>query len=391
MPACTKHSVASLALLVSLTASTSLGAEHWVVQYFYDQDREALDLIDMGFSSPQNGIAIGNIQDVPDRGRRPRPVAVVTSDGGDHWKIVPLPDHPRSLFTLSDSLAWMVGETAIWSTEDGGLRWKRAAEQEKPDKKIPPPIQGGLILKVSFLDAQHGFAVGLQKAVFETRDGGKKWTPVPEAAKILGSPSYAAYSDITFSKDGRYGVIAGSSVSPLPGDEDRPPPWVDPEHALRRRHVSNPTALLQTLDGGATWKSQVAPLPGFLTGVVVGVKQGLLIFRFDDNSDVPSDVYHMDLVKHSQVEVFREKYRVVCSGKVFEGSRSFLAAIDPEGPLASSPIPGKVKILSSSDLNTWTEMPVSYRAIAHDIVLAGTDPTHMWAATDTGMILKLVE
>jgi hypothetical protein len=36
-------------------------------------------------------------------------------------------------------------------------------------------------------------------------------------------------------------------------------------------------------------------------------------------------------------------------------------------------------------------MTVDYRAVAHSVLLAGPDEDHVWAATDTGMILKLVK
>jgi hypothetical protein len=54
------------------------------------------------------------------------------------------------------------------------------------------------------------------------------------------------------------------------------------------------------------------------------------------------------------------------------------------------PIPGKVKMLTSTDLSVWTEMPVDYKAVGRSLVLAGPDPEHVWAATDTGMILQMV-
>jgi hypothetical protein len=63
--------------------------------------------------------------------------------------------------------------------------------------------------------------------------------------------------------------------------------------------------------------------------------------------------------------------------------------VEPPGKLRSAPIPGKVKMLASADLKTWTEMAVDYRAVAQSLVLAGPDPEHLWAATDTGMILRL--
>jgi hypothetical protein len=35
-------------------------------------------------------------------------------------------------------------------------------------------------------------------------------------------------------------------------------------------------------------------------------------------------------------------------------------------------------------------MPVDDRAVAHSAIIAGPDESHVWVATDTGMILKLI-
>jgi len=63
--------------------------------------------------------------------------------------------------------------------------------------------------------------------------------------------------------------------------------------------------------------------------------------------------------------------------------------VEPPGRLRSAPIPGKVRMLSSTNLKDWVEMPVDYRAVAQSLVLAGPDAEHLWVATDTGMILRL--
>jgi hypothetical protein len=55
----------------------------------------------------------------------------------------------------------------------------------------------------------------------------------------------------------------------------------------------------------------------------------------------------------------------------------------------TAPIPGKIKILESSDFTTWTEMPVDYKAAARSVIIAGPDQDHVWVATDTGMILTI--
>ncbi len=86
---------------------------------------------------------------------------------------------------------------------------EKIGEQKKPDKKIGLTPPGGLITRVWFLDAQHGFAVGLQKTVFETHDGGKTWTPVAAAAKPPRTPLTRPTPQIAF--DGpKLGLIVGA-------------------------------------------------------------------------------------------------------------------------------------------------------------------------------------
>ena len=53
-------------------------------------------------------------------------------------------------------------------------------------------------------------------------------------------------------------------------------------------------------------------------------------------------------------------------------------------------IPGKVHILRSDGLENWDEMLVDYRAVARRVWLASPG-NGIWAATDTGIILKLHE
>ena len=64
-----------------------------------------------------------------------------------------------------------------------------------------------------------------------------------------------------------------------------------------------------------------------------------------------------------------------------------------EAPAGTSqvPIPGKLKMLHSRDMDKWLEIPVDYPAVATKPVSAAADASHIWVATDTGMILKLVD
>jgi photosystem II stability/assembly factor-like uncharacterized protein len=361
-------------------------AQRWRVQYFYDQDRNGLFIEDLVFPTAQRGIAVGTIYDELAANKKPKFTVLVTSDGGEHWTLEPFKEHPRSLFFLNDSIGWLVTDNAIWFTEESGRSWKKIGEQVKPDKKLAPVPAGGLILRVWFLDAQHGFAVGEQKTVLETHNGGATWTPVEEAAKPTANPAHTAYSRIWF--DGKVGIIVGGSIPPR-SDDPNFPAWMEPERAVKRRQIPTLTLMLTTLDGGEKWKSSTAPLFGAVTSLRLAAPYGLLTFAFNDSFDWPSEVFSLDSRTGKNTRVFREKNRRVTDCAVFAGPRAYLAAVEPPGRLNSTPIPGKVKILTSTDLNLWIDMEVDYKAVARALILAGPDADHLWAATDTGMILHL--
>lgn len=375
--------LAAVLLDVVMLAPAAL-AQKWAVQYFYDQDRTELQLTDLAFPSTERGIAIGTIYER--ESKKPRYTALVTSDGGANWALVPLKEFPRSIFFLDESNGWLVTSEGIWHTAEAGRSWTRISDQIKPNKKLDSPPQGGLILRVWFLDPQHGFAAGFQKSVFETHDGGRTWNPVEEAAKPASNPAYSLYTHLGFA-DAMHGLIVGG-YSPPRKDADLPD-WMDPEKAMRRRPVPTLTQELETGDGGATWASRTAPLIGSVASLRVSGNLGLAVFGYADSFEWPSEVYSLSLATGKSESVFKQKDRRVTDAISFPGTRAFLAAVEPSGRLHSSPIPGKVKMLTSTNLKDWTEMDVDYRAVARSLVLAGPDPAHLWAATDTGMILRL--
>jgi hypothetical protein len=377
-----------LALALLYLAAIARG-ERWRVQYFYDQDRETLVIEDIACPSARRCIAVGTIIDQHADAKKPRFTTLVTSDAGEHWAQEPLKEHPRSIFFLNESLGWMVTDNAIWFTEESGRTWKKIADQKKPDKKIGFPPPGGLITSVWFLSPERGFAAGLQKSVFETTDGGRTWNVLAAAAEPSANPAHSAYTRISFDGSKR-GVIIGSSIPPR-GDDPRYPTWMQPERASRRRQIPTLTFLIETTDGGATWKTTSAPLMGQAVSVSMADLDGLLVFSYTEASDWPSEVYRLQRgSKANSTSVFRAADRRVTDCKIFSGPRAFLAAVEPPGKLNTAPIPGRVKILTSSNLTDWTEMAVDRKAVARALVLAGPDPEHMWAATDTGMILQLV-
>lgn len=374
-------------LCLALMASSAVAAS-WKVQYFYDVNRDTFFIEDLAFPSAKRGIAVGTIRDELGQSKG-KYTALVTADGGEHWTLEPLKDHPRSLFFLNDSIGWMVGDDGIWFTDESGRNWKKISNQKKGDKKIGPTPPGGVITQLWFLDEKHGFAVGLQKTVLETKDGGATWVPVAEAAKPSANPSHTAYSRIAF--DGpKVGIIIGGSVPPRI-DDPKLPAWMEPERAVRRRQIPTLKLELETRDGGATWHSSTAPLFGDIEALRLAGVTGLAVFSFQESFDYPSEVYRLDLTTGKNALAFHAKNRRIFDCALFPGPRAYLAAVEPPGKLNTIPIPGKVKILTSTNLTDWTEMEVDYKANARSVVLAGPDADHQWAATDTGMILHLVE
>ena len=371
-------------IVCGLLLAPAILAQKWTIQYFYDEHRSRLELTDLAFPSVERGIAVGAIYDER-AGRKPKYTALVSSDGGAKWSLAPLKEFPRSIFFLNDSLGWLVTPNGIWFTEESGRSWTKISDQIKPSKKFGEPPPGGLILRVWFLDPRHGFAAGFQRSAFETHDGGRTWAPVEEAAKPVSNPAYTSYTRLAFA-DSKRGLIVGGYA---PRSQSELPSWMEPERAVRRYQFPTLALLLETHDGGAKWISSTAPLFGSISSLRLAGSDGLAVFVYDDSFEWPSEVYRLDLSSGKSESVFRQKDRRVTDSAVFAGPRAFLAAVEPPGRLHSTPIPGKVKMLTSANLKDWTEMEVDYKAVARSLALAGPDADHLWAATDTGMILHL--
>lgn len=352
------------AVLLLLLAQWAQAA--WNLAYFYDDERETLHFTAIAFPSVARGIATGVIID--ERGeKRPRNVALVTADGGSTWSEVKIDDQPVSLFFLNDSQGWMVTRGGIWKTEESGRTWKRLSKHS--DSKV---------LKVWFLDVNHGFAIGAEKTVQETKDGGKTWKPVPAAQQPTGDKEYAAYTEIAF-RDDKVGLIAGAAVPPQKRGANP-----------SGRQVPTMTIQLQTFDGGVTWKPSSAPLLGEVTGLQLKGNRGLLLFSFRKKFEFLSEVYRLNTRTGEPTSSYQGKDRRVTDMLLFN-DRALLAAVEPPR-LAEDPaafLPGRIHVLESADLETWREMDIDYRANGALPLLAGPDSEHVFMATDSGMILRL--
>jgi len=360
-----------------LLAASGLGVacaaaeDHWRLQYFLDEDSTALSLRDLKFPSPERGIAAGELR----REGHAQPVVLLTEDSGEHWTQVQVPEAAQSLFFASPKLGWMVTQSGVWGTADGGRNWKRLAR-----------LRG--LLRLYFLDEAHGWAVGSPKAVFETKDGGQHWTAVAAAAQPKSTPEFTTYNCLDFTGQ-RIGLIAGSSRPPRQRSE-RFPDWMEPEKAQRSREWPELTIFLETRDGGQNWRSSVTSMFGVVSQVRLAPDgRGLGVIRFFEAFQWPAEVFLLNWGTGRSTRVFRRADRDVTDALLTAEGTAYLAGIEPAGRLRQLPIPGKLKILRSRDFLSWEEMPVDYRAVATHVVLATGGAGQLWAATDTGMILKL--
>lgn len=360
------------AVVCGLGSLKAEAAQHWDIQYNYRQLDSTLSISDFLFTSPTRGIACGF---TTDRHGKDSPLVLTTNDGGAHWDSTPLKEAGIAMFFLDDSNGWMITDKGIWKTVESGRSWTKL-------KGAPSGL-----LRIWFLDQKHGFAAGLEKRVFETLNGGDTWTLLPIAQQAQGDATFTTYGEIAFS--GNDGIISGWNVPPRPGGPD----WMEPERAAKRREVPNLTIFLETLDGGKTWKKDETSIFGQVTRMSLeqaGKSLGLIEFK--DEFDYPSEVYQIDMrAGGKSSSSFRQKDRAITDVRTFAGStHGLIAGYETEGTIYRSPIPGKLKVLRSDDMEHWEEMPVDYRAVAHRAMIAGPDEEHLWIATDTGMILKLV-
>ena len=362
--------VCALSLLASAVALAQ--APRWQMQYFYDQAKSELVLQDLQSPSVRRGVAVGSIQG--SKGSR-KPVAVMTSDGGAHWDVVKLEEVPVSLFFLNDSLGWMVTEKGIWKTDEAGKDWKKLPK--------PPAIPW----RVYFADENNGWAACNKKMVLVTHDGGHKWEPVNVATDPPGAPERSAYSWISFANR-NYGIIFGFN-QPAMRWGSRFPAWMDPEDALSRRETPHLSYTMVTRDGGETWRAASMSLFGQVTRARFSANgPGLGLIEHGDSAIYPSEVYKLDWTTGKNQTIFRDKRYAITDVWLTKEGTSYLAGIEMAGQVRSI-APGNVKVFKSSDMSSWTEMTVDYRAVARRAILSGADEQNLWLATDNGMILKL--
>ncbi len=354
MSAAASGTALTLGLIASL--ATLSAAPRWKIQYLYDQAGSNFNIRDIACPSAQRCVAAGVITD---KRERQQGAVVVTSDSGRHWSQYDVKEQPLSLFFLDETLGWMVTDHGLWSTVEGGRSWNKLDNRKG-------------IQQVCFLDANHGYITGSAGLFAETLDGGKTWAQRPETSNAASSGATDArsvnYGSITFL--GAHGIVIGQ---------------IEPQ--------GQNAVVLETQDGGRTWTTGSIHLEagvGRLRISKLGYALTLVVYA-DTHFQLASAVFETILGKPKARMVFGERDRTATDVALLDDGGALVVAVEPPGNAPQVPIPGKLKILESSNLRVWQEMDVDYRAVAQEAVVAVADNHHIWVATDTGAILGLMD
>lgn len=359
-----------------LVLAGCLGAEErWRQIYHYDEDKSSLFLTDIRFFTAKRGMAVGQKLE---RDRRPKPVALVTSDGGATWAIEPLADPVLSMSFINDTTGWMLTSDDLLRTDEAGRGWRKTKQRPKD------------AIRIFFANEKLGLAVGIKRAAWITRDGGDSWAKIAEAEKVATQRERTVLSAVDM-LGGKLGLIAGWSA-PRRLWENPLPPWLDPESAVEKWQAPGVSVLLETKTGGELWQPSAASLFGRVIEVQLS-EQGfaLGLITYDESFKYPSEVLLINLRDGKSAATLRDpKVRTTSMGMTRRRWPVYAAGIEQQGLLTSPTLPGKVTVARSMDNVTWTKMAVDYRAVAARVVLAVVDEGTAFAATENGMILKLV-
>ncbi len=376
-PATARFARSAFAMCAAALCAAPLAAQHWQVQYMFDELKADIEIVDFQFPSTSHGIAVGVI----DQGNRGKPVALSTSDGGAHWQTAPLKETPLSVFFLNENVGWIAGEKNLWRTEDSGRTWTKL-----PGDSCRPS-------RVYFLTEKDGWALCNQVGTpndpkkplaVETHDGAQTWKPLVPA----GAPSdarFASYRLISFAT-AKEGIIFGSNNVP---QAERAPDWLEPGSALGQRELPHLAISLQTFDAGKTWKASSSSIFGEVTRARFNPpEKGLGLIEHLPSFAYPSEVLAIQWPSGGLDAVYRDKNFFVSDVWVAPDGAYYLAGIALASRLRDV-IPQKVKVLVSRDLKEWRSMDVDYRAAANRVMFSGSG-ADLWLATNNGMILKLV-
>ena len=164
---------------------------------------------------------------------------VRTSDGGDSWEMLPVPNTEqldfRDIDAFSSSTAYVLsignGELSrIYKTTDGGKQWVLQLANKDPKIFLDAMAFWSEERGVAFSDSADG-----QFVIFTTINGGRSWERVPAESLPAALPNEGAYA------------ASGTNVATFGSDHV----WIG----------TTASRVLSSADRGRTWSVAKTPLP----------------------------------------------------------------------------------------------------------------------------------
>ena len=287
----------------------------------------------------------------------------------------------------------MTASDGLWKSTDIGRSFKKISTRR--------------FAWVDFLDSQHGFAVGSDarqigfvqsetvmiplsatmprgspvertpeetrvptQQLMETMDGGVKWKVHPVSKEVKG----AYFRTIEFA--GQSGVVMGMIYRRV----------ALPSAAS----TSAVTVIAETGDGGRAWKVSHLNLPG-QTRIYRAAPGGGGYALVWPGEGMARELYRIEAGQTGATRVFADP-SLFANGLAVRGDASvWLATVVRRPGVAITPAGTEVKMLYSANGSDFKEIAVRPKVTANGVVITSAPGGTMWAATDTGIILKLEE
>lgn len=250
-----------------------------------------------------------------------------TTDGGDEWTAVRVPDAGsldfRDIDAFSDRVAYVLsignGEASrIYKTTDGGASW--ALQLANTDPKV-------FLDAMAFWTPERGIAysdaIDGQFVIFQTTDG-RTWSRIPPAALPPALPNEGAYA------------ASGTNVAVHGKDHV----WIG----------TTASRVLHSADGGRTWSVTQTPMP---TSASAGIFS--IAFRDARHGIAVGGDYQRDTAAIDNAAVTADGGRTWTRSKGLSGYRS-VVAYAPRTKATWIAIGPTGADVSRDDGRTWTPL-----------------------------------
>lgn len=189
---------------------------------------------------------------------------ISTPDGGHSWYLTKCNGEIRDISFVDATHGWAAGTGFVMATSDGGMTWQQQTLPAFPASREAGTLGPWSFDAVSFLDVDHGWAVGNGGAAAATTDGGRHWVAQePPTTAVLesvsfGDPSHGWIAG-GFGNGSRYSTTDGGATwAAHPQDASiAHVAFVDPATGW----WAGDQTVQVTHDGGQTWQAQPAGIP----------------------------------------------------------------------------------------------------------------------------------